>query len=148
VWRSISGISLGVAVAGLVVLAGCGGGDQDTSAGASSPATSAAATATTVPATTTVAPTSATALLCPDVVLSSGPTDLANQIKAIGVSCAQAAALVAKVGPQVTPAGSPSQVESDGFVCRPAGTLGTDHGPPSAVFDCTNGAMKVGFVRS
>lgn len=131
-----------MAVVALAVLAGCGGGDQATSAGTTSPPTTAAAPPT------TAAPTSATAVICPDVHLSSGPTDLAAQIKAVGLSCAGAAALIGKVGPQVTPAGSPSQVESDGFVCVPAGVNGTDHGPPSAVFQCTNGAMKVNFVRS
>jgi hypothetical protein len=142
VWRKISGSVSALAVGALVVLAGCGGADQATSAG--TPPTSAA----TVPAPTTVAPSSTKAVSCADMTLSTGPTDLASEIKAVGLSCADAAALIGKVGPQVTPAGGPPRVESDGFVCVPQGSRGTDHGPPSAIFQCTSGAMLVSFVRS
>jgi hypothetical protein len=140
VWRNISGSVSALAVGALVVLAGCGGADQATSAGTTSPPTRAA---TASPTTTTTA-----FVACADVGLPSGPADLASEIRAVGLSCADAAALIAKVGPQVTPAGAPPRVESDGFVCLAAGTRGTDHGPPSAVFQCTSGAMKVSFVRS
>lgn len=147
-WRNISGPVSVLAVGALVVLAGCGGADNTTSAGTNSTPTSAVAASTTVPAGTTVAPTSTTVLFCPDVGLSSGPGDLASEIKAVGLSCADAAALIGKVGPQVTPAGSPSLVESDGFSCVSEGSRGTDHGPPSAIFQCSSGAMKVTFIRS
>jgi hypothetical protein len=144
VWRNISGSVSALAVGALVVLAGCGGADQATSAG-TPPTSAATASATTA---TTVAPSGTGAAACADVSLSSGPTDLASDIKVVGLSCADAAALIGKVGPQVTPAGGPSRVESDGFVCLPAGSRGTDHGPPSAIFQCTSGAKIVNFVRS
>ena len=148
--RSISRAAWTLAAAGTVVLTGCGGGGQATSAGAlPAPTSVAPVTSTTVAPATTIASTSTTSRLCPDVALSSSSAyDSATEIKVVGLSCADAAALIAKVGPQVSPAGGPPRLESDGYVCLAAGARGTDHGPPSAMFECTSGAMKVSFVRN
>jgi hypothetical protein len=145
--RNISGPAAAFAVAGLLVLAGCGGGDQATSAGAQ--ATVPPTTATAVPATTTtVASTTTTAPACANVSFSSNSTDRASEIRATGLSCAEAEALVAKVGPQVSGDGGPARVEADGFACVRTSARSGDHGPPSSIFECTSGARKVTFVRT
>jgi hypothetical protein len=144
-WRNISRPSA-VAIVALFALAGCGGGDQATSAGAQAtvpPTSIAPTTATTVPATTTTA-----APTCANVGFSSNSDDRASDIRAAGLSCTDAEALVRKVGPQVSGDGGPSRVEADGFVCIRTSARAGDHGPPSAVFECTSGAKKVTFVRT
>jgi hypothetical protein len=95
-----------------------------------------------VPATTTTVPT------CANVSFSSNPEDRASDVKATGLSCAEAEALVRAVGPQVKGDGGPARVEADGFVCSRVSARAGDHGPPSAIFECTNGAKKVTFVRT
>jgi hypothetical protein len=145
-WRNISRPASAIAVVALLVLAGCGGGDQATSAGALAqvpPTTVASTTSTTVPATTTTA-----APTCANVGFSSNSDDRASDIRATGLSCTEAEALVRKIGPQVSGDGGPSRVESDGFVCLRTSARAGDHGPPSAVFECTSGAKKVTFVRT
>jgi hypothetical protein len=73
---------------------------------------------------------------------------MASEIRATGLSCADAEALVRKVGPQVSSVGGPSRVETDGFVCIRTSARSGDHGPPSSTFECTSGATKVMFVRT
>ena len=146
-WRQISRPAPALAVLALLALAGCGEGEQTTSAGAqvTTPTTSVApTTAATVAATTTTA----AAARCADVSFSSNPDDKASEVKATGLSCAEAEALVRKVGPDVKGIGGPAQVTSDGFVCNRTNARAGDHGPPSATFDCVNGAMRVNFIRS
>lgn len=139
------------AVAAILLLAGCGEGDEATSAGtveASLPTTAAPTTVTTVPATTTVAPAATAAARCNSVSFTSNPEDVASDIRATGLSCADAEALVGKIGPQVGSTSSPPRVEADGFVCLRASTRSGDHGPPVATFECTSGATKVTFGRN
>jgi hypothetical protein len=144
-WRGISRPASTIAVVALLALSGCGGGDQQTSAGAqatSPPTTVRPTTSTTVPVTTTKVPN------CADVSFSSNIDDRASEIKATGLSCAEAEALVRNVGPQVKGDGGPARVEADGFVCNRVSAHAGDHGPPSAFFECTNGAKKVAFTRT
>jgi hypothetical protein len=146
-WRNIFRPAPAVAVGALLLLAGCGGGDQATSAGAQ--ATASSTTSTTRPATTTsIAPTTTTAPACANVSFSSNADDRASEIKATGLSCADAEALVRKVGPQVVGDGGPSRVDSDGFVCNRTSARSGDHGPASAIFECINGPSKVVFTRT
>ena len=144
--RSISRPASAVAlVVALLVMSGCGGGDQETSAGAQAtvpPTTVGPTTSSTAPATTTTVPT------CGSVSFSSDPVDRASDIKATGLSCAEAEALVRNVGPQVKGDGGAARVEADGFVCLRTSARAGDHGPPSATFECTSGARKVAFVRT
>jgi hypothetical protein len=144
-WRKNKRLASAMAAAGLFVEAGCGGGDQATSAGAAPTTASTAratATSTTLGSTTTTAPP------CAKVSFSSNPDDVASDIKATGLGCADAEALVRKVGPQVSGVDGPSRVEADGFVCVRTSARSGDHGPGSSVFACTSGATKVTFVRT
>lgn len=144
--RSISRPASAVAMAvALLVLSGCGDSDQETSAGAQAtapPTTVRPTTSSTAPATTTTVPS------CGNVSFSSDPVDRASDVKATGLSCAEAEALVRNVGPQVKGDGGPARVEADGFVCLRTSARAGDHGPPSAIFECTSGAKKVTFVRT
>lgn len=143
-WRGISRPASAIAFVGLLVLSGCGGGDQETSAGAqaTSPSTTVKSTTTSAPATTTTVPT------CANVGFSSNTDDRASDMKATGLSCTEAEALVRSVGPQVKGDGGPARVEADGFVCVRVSARAGDHGPPSAIFECTSGTKKVTFVRT
>jgi hypothetical protein len=146
-WRKISAPAAAVAVAAVLLLAGCGQGDETTSAGAQAqtPTTVVPTTVTTVPATTptTAAPT------CPNVSFSSNTDDKASEIKTVGVSCTEAEPLIRNVGAQVKGDGGPARVESgDGYVCLRTNARAGDHGPASAIFECTNGAKKVTFTRT
>jgi hypothetical protein len=145
-WRPISRRVSTVAGVALVVLVGCGGGTQATSAGtvATAPTTAAAVPA----ATTTVAQPTTTTPRCADVGFSANSDDVASEIKATGLSCADAEALVRKVGPQVSAVGGPSPVSADGFVCTRTSAHSGDHGPPSSTFECISGTTKVAFVRT
>jgi hypothetical protein len=145
-WRSISRAAWALAVVGAHLLAGCGT-DKATSAGASAatPPTSGGPTTLLAP---TIAPTSTTTPPCANVGFSSNADDRASDIRATGLSCADAEALVRKIGPQVTGDGGPSRVESDGFVCLRTSARSGDHGPASSVFDCTSGASKITFTRT
>ncbi len=129
----------------LLVLAGCGEADETTSAGAQvtpTPTTVAPATTTTVARTTTTGPA------CANVSFSSNTDDKASDIKATGLTCTEAEALVRNVGLLVKGEGGPARVESDGFVCTRVNARAGDHGPASAIFECTNGAKKVTFTRT
>jgi hypothetical protein len=144
-WRTISRSASAIAIVALLVLSGCGEGDDETSAGAqatSPPTTVRPTSSTTAPAPATTVPT------CADVTFSSNPDDRASEIKATGASCTEAEALVRTVGPQVKGDGGPARVEADGFVCTRVSARAGDHGPPSAIFECASGTKKVTFVRT
>jgi hypothetical protein len=147
-WRKISLPAAAVAVVSVLLLAGCGKGDETTSAGAQpapGPTTVVPTTVTTVPATTST--TAAPA--CPTISFSSNPDDKASDIKTVGVSCTEAEPLIRNVGAQVKGEGGPAKVESgDGYTCLRVSARAGDHGPGSAIFECTNGAKKVTFTRT
>jgi hypothetical protein len=87
-----------------------------------------------------------TAGLCLDVGYTPNADDVAGQIMATGVDCAEAEALVRKVGTQAVAVGGPARLEVDGFVC--VKTAQNDgRGLPSADYSCTSGAKKVTFHR-
>jgi hypothetical protein len=134
-----------IAALALVVLAGCGDKDETTSAGAQADVPTTVAPTTT---TTTIARTTTTAPSCANVSFSSNTDDKASDIKATGLTCAEAEALVKTVGAQVKGDGGPARVESDGFVCLRVNARAGDHGPAAALFECTSGAKKVTFTRT
>lgn len=145
IWRPAAAIGL----LAIFVLAGCGAGDEDTSAGAqaATPSTSAAPTTTTPPATTTTVPSGA-ALPCANVALSTSSEDVASGVRSTGLTCTEAEALLKKVGPQMNSVDSPSRVETDGFACSRTSLRSGDHGLPVATFDCSKGPTKVTFTRA
>jgi hypothetical protein len=144
-WRTISRPASALAIVAALVLSGCGEGDKETSAGAQ--AASPSTTVTPTSPTTAAAPAT-TAPTCTNVTFSSNPDDRASDIKATGLSCAEAEALVRTVGPQLKGDGGPSRVEADGFVCARLSARAGDHGPPSAFFECASGTKKVTFIRT
>jgi len=87
-----------------------------------------------------------TAGACVDVGFAPNTDNVAGDIVATGLSCADAEALVRKVGMQARPVGGPSRVEVDGFVCLR--TAESDRGLPSSDFECTSGSKKVTFRRT
>ena len=134
----------------LVALAGCGSSDNSTSAGAQgTTATTAAAVATTASSPAATAAPATTAPSCGDLVLSSNPEDTATNITSVGVSCADAQALVRKVAVQSGTESTPPSFSTDGgFTCSRLNKRAGDHGPPTAVWECASGASKVDFVRA
>jgi hypothetical protein len=145
-WRNFCRPASAIAVVALLVLAGCGGGDETTSADAVATATPTTVATTVLATTTTVGTATTVALRCNDVTFTSNSDDVARDIRATGLSCEEAEALVGKIGPQVSSVGAPSRVESDGFVCNRLSTRSGDHGPALSTFECTSGATKVIFV--
>lgn len=82
---------------------------------------------------------------CFDVGYTPNGDNVAGQIMAIGMDCAEAEDLVRKVGAQAGPVNGPARLEVDGFVC--VRTRQSDGGLPSADYECTSGAKKVTFHR-
>ncbi len=82
---------------------------------------------------------------CVNVEFAPSSDNLAVEIRATGVGCVEAEALVRKVGTQVRSVGGPSRVEADGWVC--VRTSQSDQGLPSSEFECLNGSRKVTFRR-
>ncbi len=149
-WRTICRPASVIGVFAVLVLGGCGGGEQETSAGGlgtTPPTSGAPTTAMTLPATTTVA-AAGTPLRCANVAFSSNTEDVASDIRSTGMNCTEAEAFVRKIGPQMTSVDGPTRVETDGFACIRTSLRSGDHGAPLATFDCTNGATKVVFVRA
>lgn len=132
---------LRVAAVSIVValFAACGSDDEDPSAAA----TTVAPTTTAVPATTVT--TIPVTLSCQPVAFTPNSEDGAGEIKATGLSCADAEAFVRQAG-QRTSSGGPASVDVNGFHC--VRTRSVDDPLPQAFYECTKGAMKVTFVRS
>ena len=118
--------------------------------GGGGPATTAApgaATTTTVRAgsTTTAATGSATTLDCQTVAFTPNSEDAASQIKATGVTCAEAEAFV-RVAGRRTSSGGPQSVTVEGYRCVLVRSV--QDPLPQAFYECTNGTRKITFVRS
>lgn len=83
---------------------------------------------------------------CQDIGFAPNSDNLASDIVAVGVTCAEAEALVRKVGPQVGAIGEPSRVTADGWVC--VRTAFSDRFLPNSQFACTSGSKTVTFTRT
>jgi hypothetical protein len=93
------------------------------------------------------APASTIALKCENVGFTPNSDNLASDIVATGLSCAEAEALVRKVGPPLGPINGLPRAEADGFVCvRTSQTEG--RGLPSSTYECTSGGKTVTFHRT
>jgi hypothetical protein len=90
--------------------------------------------------------TGVTRSACPDIGFTPNSDNVASDIYATNMTCAEADTLVRKVGPQVGAVGGPSRLEVDGFVC--VRTSSSQAGLPSSEFECTSGSKKVTFTRT
>lgn len=118
---------------------GGGGGPTTT-------ATAGAATTTTGRGTSTTRATgAATTLDCETVSFTPNSEDAASQVKATGVTCAEAEAFVRTAGRR-TSSGGPQSLTVDGYRC--VLTRSVQDPLPQAFYECTNGARTITFVRS
>ena len=83
---------------------------------------------------------------CPDIGFAPNSDNVAGDIFATNMTCAEADTLLRKVGPQVGAVGGPSRVEADGFLC--VRTSSSQAGLPSSQFECASGSRKVTFTRT
>ncbi|MEA2902546.1 MAG: hypothetical protein QOH36_2433 [Actinomycetota bacterium] len=130
-----------VVLAALGLLGGCGSGDDDDLA-TTNPTT--AVVATTAPTTIGIA----TSGQCADQNFTPNSDDIAGDIVATGVSCAEAEAFVRRVGPLVGATGGPANIEVGGFACVRTKEDDGQYGIPSSDYECTNGDRKVTFHRT
>ncbi|MGH9190320.1 MAG: hypothetical protein ACRD0Q_09865 [Acidimicrobiales bacterium] len=136
------------AVVGLA-LSACGSdadgglaGSATTSLAATTTTTSASSASTTA---TTPAATAVRTSQCETVGFTPNSEDAASDIRATGLSCAEAEAFVRVVGPR-TSSGGPAELDVEGYHCI---RVRADEDPlPLAFYECTNGTRKVTFVRS
>ena len=85
---------------------------------------------------------------CADIAFTPNSENMASDLVAFNMGCAEAEALVRKVGPQVRSVGGPARLEVDGFVCVRTAQDDGARGIPSADFECTSGAKRVRFHRT
>lgn len=125
---------------------GAGGGAGPTTTSAGPTTTSAGPTTTAAAATSTTRATGAAVTLdCQSVAFTPNSEDAASQIKATGVTCAEAEAFVREAGRR-TSSGGPQSLTVDGYRC--VLTRSVQDPLPQAFYECTNGARKITFVRS
>ncbi|MDQ4068174.1 MAG: hypothetical protein M3203_01645 [Actinomycetota bacterium] len=85
---------------------------------------------------------------CASIGFTPNSEDMASDVVAFNLSCAEAEALVRKVGPRVAAVGGPSRIEVDGFTCVRTAQDDGAQGIPSSDFECTSGSRKVTFHRT
>lgn len=91
------------------------------------------------------APPAPASLRCNDIPFAPNSDNLASDIVATGVSCAEAEALVRKVGGPLGPVNGAPRAEADGWVCVRTGE--TSRGLPTATYQCSSGSRTITFVR-
>jgi len=102
-----------------------------------------ATTSTRPPAVaTTIGPATSS---CEPVGFTPDSEDVASDIRATGLSCAEASVFVRAAG-QVTSSGGPEEVDVDGYRC--VRTASQEDPLPRSSYECTNGPRTVSFVRS
>ncbi len=84
---------------------------------------------------------------CQDVGFTPNSDDLAADIVADGLSCAEAEAVVRRVGEPLGPLNGAAQGEADGFTCRRTSQT-EGRGLPVATFECTRGSQRITFERT
>lgn len=93
------------------------------------------------------APATPVSARCDNVVFGANGENAASDIVAIGVSCAEAEALVAEVGGPLGPVNGLPQAEADGWTCVRTGE--SDRYLPSATYECgRDGDAFISFVRT
>ncbi len=121
----------------------CSGDDDEGAVVTTTPTTP--TTAVTSPTTpTTGVPATAS---CVDQNFTPNSEDIAGDIVATALPCAEAEAFVRKVGPLVGATGGPANISVDGFDC--VRTRESDGpGIPSSDYECTRDGRKVTFHRT
>lgn len=107
-------------------------------------------TTTTLAATTTITSdggrsTDPVILRCDSIGFTPDSEDVASDITATGLSCAEAESFVQVAGRQ-TSSGGPDEVDVSGYHC--VLTQNKDDPLPQASYRCTNGPKTVTFVRT
>lgn len=92
-----------------------------------------------------IAPAEPVTARCNDIGFAPNSDNLASDIVATNMTCAEADALIRKVGGPLGPINGPERAEADGFTCIRVSQ--SDSRLPTATYECTNGAQKVVFVR-
>lgn len=92
-------------------------------------------------------PPPASSLRCNNVGFAPNSDNLASEIIATGVSCAEAEALVRKVGAPLGPVNGAPRAEADGWVCLRTGGSDEGRGLPYATYECRNGNRTITFTR-
>jgi hypothetical protein len=95
-------------------------------------------TSTTVPGTSQ----------CADQAFTPNTEDVAADVVATGLPCAEVEVFLRKVGPLVGATGGPAQITVDGFDCVRTRQDDGTYGLPSADYECTSGAREVTFRRT
>jgi len=91
------------------------------------------------------APPPSSALRCNDIPFAPASDNLASSIVATGVSCAEAEALIRKVGGPLGPVNGAPRAEADGWEC--IRTSENERGLPTATYECRNGTRTITFAR-
>ena len=147
---------LGVMLVAVALSAGgCGRGAEETTTTTTTDATSTtnvAETTTSTSASTSTTPTGGTAVTasgtpldCGTVGFTPNSEDAASQIKATGLSCAEARAVLGAVGPR-TSAEGPQELDVEGYHCTR--TQVVQDPLPFSAYECKSGAKRITFVRS
>jgi len=84
---------------------------------------------------------------CANVGFAPNSDDAASSLVATGLPCAEAEALVRRVGARVGATGGPDRVEQDGFTCVRVGR-NDGRGLAASDFECTSGSKRVTFTRT
>jgi hypothetical protein len=124
------------------LLGACSDDDGDVATSTSSTTTAAAAPST------TAGPTPGSGGRCADQNFTPNSEDIAGDIVAVGLSCAEAEEFVRKVGPLVGATGGPADIAVAGFDCVRTKADDGSLGIPSSDYECTSGAKKVTFHRT
>ncbi|HEX2274631.1 MAG TPA: hypothetical protein VHG90_12230 [Acidimicrobiales bacterium] len=82
---------------------------------------------------------------CRNVAFSPQSEDAASSIVATGLPCDKAETFVRRLGPMVS-ANGPARTELDGFQC--VLTRHEEDPIPQGFYECTNGSIRITFVRS
>ncbi len=110
-----------------------------------------ATTTPTTPTTTSTSPTSGVVpnpSTCANQNFTPNSEDIAGNVVATGLTCAEAEAFVRKVGPLVGATGGPANISVDGFACVRTKEDDGSYGLPSSDYECTSGTRTVTFHRT
>lgn len=84
---------------------------------------------------------------CQDVGFTPNSDNVAADIVAYGLPCAEAEAVVRKVGGPLGPINGAPRGEADGFTCRRTSQT-EGRGLPMATYECTRGSQRITFERT
>lgn len=130
----------GILLALLAVLAGCSDSAESTSAGTTTSTAAKSVVVVESPGATTPAGSR-----CQPVVFPPTADDVAKDIVAYGLPCAEAESVVADAGGPLGPDRA-DRAEADGFTCVQTSSQ-VGHGYPWATYDCTRGGQRITFAR-